>query len=465
MGKKLSLVNSSFLRYERYRLYLLLSSRFETMNSPLIIASNLSKTYLLYPSPAHRLWQMCWRGRRQFYTPFEALKPLSFTIHQGETVGIVGKNGSGKSTLLQLLAGTLSPTSGTLAIRGKVAALLELGAGFSPEFTGRENVLLNAGILGMSQTQIEAAYPDIIAFAGIGEFIHRPVSTYSSGMVVRLAFAVATAAQPDILIVDEALSVGDEAFQRKCFARIEQMKAAGATILFVSHSAQTIVQLCDRAIWLDAGQMRQDGSPKAVLDAYHKALHAQQVEKSPEPEKPRPELLAATAALMPSESLHEYPAQGGKITNIRLTTATGENIPHLEHGQRYRLQYDLAILASVKNLRCGMFLKTRTGVEAAGAVLHLAEHDMPQVEAGANLTLCFDFTCLLYAGNYFLNCGVMGEVEGEGEERYLHRLVDAFSLQILNPTKRNRHGVSPEGLVDLDVAADFTISDSTSATD
>lgn len=416
----------------------------------LIKAENLAKTYLIFNNPAHRLWQMLWRGARQFYTSFEALKPISFEIQRGETVGVIGRNGSGKSTLLQMLAGTLTPTSGSIEINGRVAALLELGAGFNPDFTGRENVYLNASILGLSTAEIDALYSGIEAFAGIGEFIDRPVSTYSSGMVVRLAFAIATAVQPDILIVDEALSVGDEAFQRKCFARIELMKQKGATILFVSHSAQAIIQLCDRALWLDSGVLQKDGKPKEVMDAYHRFLN-QEISRGSAPM----EVSEDENFLQPSESLQEYPPQGGIISQLQLTSEDGSAVTHLEHGQRYLLRYQLTLTEDVQNLRCGMFLKTRTGVEAAGAVLHLTECGVSAALAGQSYQIEFAFTSLLYPGQYFLNCGAMGEVVGE--ERYLHRLVDAYALQVLNPAKRNRHGVSPEGLADLDFAASLSL--------
>ncbi len=424
-------------------------------STALITAENLAKTYLIYSNPAHRLWQMVWRGAKQFYTPFEALKPISFTIARGETVGIVGRNGSGKSTLLQLLAGTLTPTGGRVEIGGKVAALLELGAGFNPEFTGKENVYLNASVLGLSREQTAEAYSGIVAFAGIGDFIDRPVSTYSSGMVVRLAFAIATAAQPDILIVDEALSVGDEAFQRKCFARIELMKQRGATILFVSHSAQTVIQLCDRALWIDSGSLQRDGKPKEVIDAYHRFLNQENTRTNSllSAEETREE--DNISGLLASESLQEYPPAGGRISDLRLTHENGSAVTHLEHGERYTLSYTLTLEENVQDIRCGMFLKTRTGVELAGAVLHLAECGLSDVQAGTSLAINFTFTSLAYSGNYFLNCGVTADVEGV--HRYLHRLVDAFSVQVINATKRNRHGVSPEGLVDLDVAASASI--------
>lgn len=404
-----------------------------------ITARELAKTYLLYPSPRHRLWQMLFRGRKNFYTPFEALKPLSFEIRAGETVGIVGRNGSGKSTLLQLLAGTLNPTGGTVEIKGRVAALLELGAGFNPDFSGRENVYLNGAILGMRREEIDAAFEAIAAFANIGEFIERPVATYSSGMVVRLAFSVATAARPDVLIVDEALSVGDESFQRKCFARIERMRQEGTTVLFVSHAAQTVIQLCDRALWLDRGELLMDGDPKAVIDRYHHYLHA--------PPEQREALRHGNGAQEGSQ----YRPQGGRISQPELLDEKDQPVTTLTYGRSYRLRYRVDLECDVADLRCGMLLKTRTGVEVAGAVLHLKEQGRPRCKAGEPLTVTFRFRCLLYPRSYFLNCGIFGEVDGE--ERYLHRLIDAAEIRVLNPSGRNAHGVSPEGLVDLDFSA------------
>jgi len=198
---------------------------------------------------------------------------VDLTLGRGETVGIVGRNGSGKSTLLQIICGTLQPTAGDVNVNGRVAALLELGAGFNPDFTGRENVYLNGAIIGLSREEIDAEFEKIERFADIGQFINQPTKSYSSGMYVRLAFSVAIHANPDILIIDEALSVGDEAFQRKCFARIEQMQAKGTTILFVSHSAQAVIELCDRAVLLDAGEILLTGTPKQVVGQYQRLMN------------------------------------------------------------------------------------------------------------------------------------------------------------------------------------------------
>jgi lipopolysaccharide transport system ATP-binding protein len=229
--------------------------------------NGVSKHYLMFERPEDRLKQMivprlqrlAGRPPRQYFRDFAALNGISFEVKRGETVGIIGRNGCGKSTLLQVICGTLPPTSGRVEVNGRIAALLELGSGFNPEFTGRENVYLNAAILGLSRRETEARFDAIARFADIGMFIDHPVKTYSSGMYMRLAFAVAINVDPDILVVDEALAVGDEAFSRKCYARIEEIKEKGATILFVSHSAQTVIQLCDRALLLDRGEKILEG--------------------------------------------------------------------------------------------------------------------------------------------------------------------------------------------------------------
>jgi len=239
-----------------------------------ISISNLSKCYQIYQNPRDRLLQMIMRGRRQYYQEFWALRDVSFDLARGETIGIIGRNGAGKSTLLQLICGTLNPSAGEIAVHGRVAALLELGAGFNPEFTGRENVYLNASLLGLTQDEIDARYDEVVAFSGIGDFIHQPVKTYSSGMYVRLAFSVATCVDPDILVVDEALSVGDGEFARKSFDRIMELKKTGTTILFCSHAMYMIEAFCDRAIWLEQGQVRLLDAAPRVTAAYQATLDA-----------------------------------------------------------------------------------------------------------------------------------------------------------------------------------------------
>ena len=238
-----------------------------------IVASEVSKCFKRYRHPVDRLKELLF-PRKQRAQEFWALRNINVEVHRGETLGIVGRNGSGKSTLLQIVVGTLTPTAGRVAVGGRISALLELGSGFNMEFTGRQNVFFNGQILGLTTKEIEERFDDIVAFADIGDFIDQPVKTYSSGMFVRLGFAVATSVDPDILVVDEALSVGDEAFQRKCFARIQDLRERNRTILFVSHSASSILELCDRAALLDRGELLICDRPKTVLDAYHRLLYA-----------------------------------------------------------------------------------------------------------------------------------------------------------------------------------------------
>lgn len=236
-----------------------------------IKVENLSKCYQIYGRPRDRLLQMLMRGRRQYFQEFWALRDISFEVRRGETIGIIGRNGSGKSTLLQLICGTLTPTTGTAEAKGRVAALLELGAGFNPEFTGRENVYLAAGLYGLSREEIDARFENICEFADIGEFIEQPVKTYSSGMFVRLAFAVIAHVDADVLVIDEALSVGDAYFVQKCMRFLRQFMEKG-TLLFCTHDIGAVINLCQKAIWLDHGKMVMMDTPKKVSESYLAAL-------------------------------------------------------------------------------------------------------------------------------------------------------------------------------------------------
>ena len=235
---------------------------------PILEVNELSKAYRMYTKPQDRLKQFLFGRWKQYFKEFDALHPLSFSLDKKECLGVIGRNGSGKSTLLQILAGTLTPTTGHYSLQGKVSALLELGAGFNPDFTGRENVFLNAAILGLSNQQISAKMSSIEQFAEIGQFIDRPVKTYSSGMYVRLAFSTAIHVEPELLIVDEALSVGDAAFQYKCLQKISQLQEQGMSILFVTHDIGAVKRLCNRAIWLHEGKVVASGNAVDVAHAY-----------------------------------------------------------------------------------------------------------------------------------------------------------------------------------------------------
>ena len=431
-------------------------------SEPVIVARGLAKAYPLYERPHHRLLELLFgRFGGAWRREHRALEAMDIEVRAGECVGIVGSNGSGKSTLLQMLCGTLSPSSGTLEVSGRIAALLELGAGFNPEFTGRENVYLNAAVLGLTRDQVDARFDRILAFADIGDFVDQPVRTYSSGMFVGLAFAVAIHVEPDVLIVDEALSVGDEAFQRKCFARIEAMRAAGCTILFVSHSSQTVVQLCDRALWLDAGVLRMDGSPRDVVAAYHrKALSgAHGVVDPARHASPAVEARvdASVVELRRSPSLVEYERSGGELSGARLASVDGAISEMLERGRRYRFSYQLRVDREAPGARAGMMIRNREGFELAGASFEVHRLLGRDPRAGDVLIVEFEFDCLLYPGTYFLSCGAMAM--GDGGEHYLHRLLDAFEIRVLPELSGQRRRVDPQGAIDLRVDVDARFDD------
>ena len=275
----------------------------QAQDRPAVRTRSLSKRYHIYERPSDRLKQFLFRGRKTYFREFHALSDVSFEVKKGEVLGIVGKNGSGKSTLLQLICGTLSPSSGAVEVNGRIAALLELGAGFNPEFTGRENVYLNASILGLDQHETESRYEEIVEFSGIREFMDQPVKTYSSGMYVRLAFSIATCVDPDILVIDEALSVGDGEFARKSFDRIMKLKEAGKTILFCSHSMYQSEAICDHAIWLSHGKVMAQGDASEVVHLYHASLFPEVGEQ----------------AVMAEEATPLSPQGQAKLGRIRVT--------------------------------------------------------------------------------------------------------------------------------------------------
>jgi lipopolysaccharide transport system ATP-binding protein len=293
--------------------------------SPAITVQNLSKCYQLYNQPHDRLKQFLWRGKRQYFREFWALRDVNFEVGKGEVLGIIGQNGAGKSTLLQLLCGTLTPTSGSVKVNGRIAALLELGAGFNPEFSGRENVFMSAAILGLSQKEIEARYEEIVDFSGIRDFIDQPVKTYSSGMFVRLAFSVATSVDPDILVIDEALSVGDGAFARKSFDRIMRLKSQGKTILFCSHSLYQVEALCNKAIWIDNGRIAEIGIPSKVVMAYNENLQSS-IEPSNDviPDIPQISQLKGTARIIKVNANCDGHYSNELLAQSRLSTLTIE---------------------------------------------------------------------------------------------------------------------------------------------
>jgi lipopolysaccharide transport system ATP-binding protein len=292
------------------------------MSSDLAICvENVGKCYQIYAQPRDRLKQFLMGRWRRYFTDFWALKDVSLNVGHGEVLGIIGRNGSGKSTLLQLIAGTLAPTTGVLSHSGRVAALLELGSGFNPEFSGRENVFMSAAIMGLTQREIAERFDEIVDFSGISPFIDQPVKTYSSGMMLRLAFSVATNLDPDILIIDEALSVGDGEFARKSFDRIMSFKAAGKTILFCSHALYQVDALCDRVLWLSEGQARMLGQPKSVIASYDAYLSGMALGNKNEAEMPTQTKIGtarivAVAISVDGDSAQALEAESGQSTVV-----------------------------------------------------------------------------------------------------------------------------------------------------
>jgi teichoic acid transport system ATP-binding protein len=289
-------------------------------DKPVITIENLSKSYHMYATPQDRLKQFLFGKNKKYYREFWALHPLTLDINSGQCIGIIGRNGSGKSTLLQIISGILNPTSGSVSVKGRLVALLELGAGFNPEFTGRENVIINAMLLGLSQAQVMQRFPSIIDFSEIGSFIDQPVKTYSSGMYIRLAFAVAMHVDPDVLIVDEALSVGDAAFQYKCMRRIEELKKGGMTILFVTHDTGAIRRFCDYAYWVHEGRIIADGTAVEVANQYDDFILKQIGDQNP----PAPALNVAEPDVIPAQDA-AFDGPHGSILHCELDDARGVN--------------------------------------------------------------------------------------------------------------------------------------------
>ncbi len=427
---------------------------------PAITLRDIGKCYRIYDRPEDRLKQMLVRGRKMYFREFQALQNISLTIPKGRTVGLVGRNGSGKSTLLQIICGTLAATTGSMQVNGRISALLELGAGFNPDFSGKENIYLNAAILGLTREQTDEKYDDIVAFSGLqAHHLVQAVKTYSSGMYVRLAFAVAVAVEPDILVVDEALAVGDEAFQRKCFARIHDLKAKGTTILFVSHAAQMVIELCDHAILLDTGEILCEGPPREVVTAYHKLIFAPAERKETIRSALQQVGLAAMAQLpeaskslplddtLRSESMVEYEQQGGAISKVRIEDLTGAAVNILKTGERYRFCYQVQFDEEARKPKFGMLIKTQRGLDLGGAVAHaLADADTTQ-QAGTQVDVAFAFDCIFRPGHYFINCGATKLQDDE--DIFIHRIIDALQFKVVD--ERELPAIKPAGLIDLNV--------------
>lgn len=407
------------------------------MSSDVVLtATGLGKRYEIYDHPRDRLMQMLWRGRRTLFREHWALRNVSFEVRRGQMVGVIGRNGSGKSTLLQLVAGVLTPTEGQVEARGRIAALLELGAGFHPEFSGRENVFLNAQILGLTRAQVAARFEEIVDFADIGDAIDQPVKTYSSGMVVRLAFAVAAHVEPDILIVDEALAVGDLSFQARCLDRIKALRDSGVSTLFVTHDLGSFQALCDYGYLLDDGTLMSEGAPDHLAAQYYNLSQEHEMRRqrrvathaaaAPVAAKGKPAGAVEASASKPaahggSPSIDEakqaiaikaasaeyrFGTHDAVIEDFRLLDSQDQPCAALRVGERFAVEFDVQVSAALPDLTAAIMFRNAQGQNLFGAN---TLYDGPVTlipDAGTRYRIRMEMEMMLNPGEYLLHLGL-----------------------------------------------------------
>ena len=406
-----------------------------TEQQPAICVSDLSKVYKLYDRNRDRVMDALGLSKKKRYREHYALSHVSFSIQRGETVGIIGSNGAGKSTILKIITGVLNPTEGEVSVHGRISALLELGAGFNQEYTGIENIYLNGTMMGYSREEIDARMDAIVEFADIGDFIRQPVKMYSSGMFVRLAFAVAINIDPDILVVDEALSVGDVFFQSKCYKKFDEFKEQGKTILFVSHDLSSISRYCDRAILLNRGKMMAEGSPTAMIDLYKK-VRANQVdekgqdlrtEQGREEETPGQELWKNHFDRNPNQQ--DYGDRRAEIIDYALTDEKGLLTASLIKDQPFSIRMKLRFHEPLDFPIAAFTIRTLKGADVTGTNTWY-EHISFAHEAGSERTVTITQNMSLQGGEYFLSLGCTGFHNGELE--VYHRLYDALHFTVIS---------------------------------
>jgi lipopolysaccharide transport system ATP-binding protein len=437
------------------------------MSSELAIAArDVGKAYKIYRRPEDRLKQMFFRSRR-YFEEYWAVQGVDLEVAPGETVGIIGRNGSGKSTLLQLICGTIEPTSGRVETQGRIAALLELGSGFNPEFTGRENVYLAASILGLTTKEIEDRYPAIVEFAGIGDFLEQPAKTYSSGMYARLAFAVAAHVDADILVVDEILAVGDAGFNQKCMRYIRRFKQNG-TLLFVSHDVGSVVNLCDRAVWLDTGIVRESGPAKEVCHDYMAALESEgdgadafrtggRQKRAAAVHRPtrdvRQRMLAEVSGRNNVQVFDFDPdapwfgRRGATVVGVALLSAKDEAVTTLEGGEEVVLQIRCEAHRALCSPIVGFYVKDRLGQSLFGDNTYLMYRDSPlTVNPGQSVVALFRFQLpYLAAGEYSITVGIAEGTQDDHVQQ--HWIDDAMFFRVISsPVLRGLMGIPMLGL-------------------
>ena len=416
-------------------------------SEPVIRIQQLCKTYRIYKRPIDRVLESILHrsGLRKSGDQFreiEALKPMDLDIYPGETVGIIGQNGSGKSTLLQIISGTLYPSNGSVEVNGRLSALLELGAGFNPNFSGRENAYLNGSIMGISRDEMARRFDDIVEFSGIAEFIDQPVKTYSSGMYVRLAFAVAIHMDPDILEVDEALSVGDVRFQNKCFRKLRELKERGTTTLFVTHSSDLIVRHCDRAVLLEKGRVHASGDPAEVVNEYLnllfnndegqvKALSAEGDAKSHDKSGLISDRNIDGCRLRPFYNPAEYRwgDQRGQIQDYVLLINDKPAASLCNSGDQLDLLLRVVFKHDVENPILGLTLKTAVGIVVYGANSRDRNLHIPAGRAGSELLIRYRVPINVVGGDYFISLGLADDCDHK-DNLAVDRRYDLIHLQV-----------------------------------
>jgi len=404
------------------------------MPEPVIVVKGVGKTYYLYRKPSDRAKEALDPRRKKYHHDFYALSDVDLTVYKGETVGILGRNGSGKSTLLKILTGVTSQTSGDVRVDGKVTALLELGAGFNLEMTGMENIFLNGTMQGMKRQEIEKMVPAIVEFADIGEFIDQPVKTYSSGMFVRLAFALAINVNPDVLIVDEALSVGDIYFQAKCYRKFEDFKKAGKTILFVTHDMNSVLRYCDRAMVLHEGKKLAEGSPKSMVDLYKKVavnLHNQSddgVEMKEQTTSIQEVPWKSSLVLNPNKL--DYGDGKMCIVDFGLFNEDGAIIQSVTKQRECTFKMRVRIKEDVQSPIFALTIKDIKGNELTGTNSQFEMLDIPLLHGGEEYVVSFRQTMTLTGGQYLVSLGCT-RFDERGEFVVHHRLYDVFFFNVV----------------------------------
>lgn len=402
--------------------------------TPVIQVKDLVKVYKLYDKPKDRMKEALGFGKKQIHRQHYALNGINIEICQGETVGIIGTNGSGKSTILKIITGVLNPTSGQVTVNGRISALLELGAGFNMEYNGIENVYLNGTMMGFSEKEIKAKLPEILEFADIGDYVYQPVRTYSSGMFVRLAFAVAINIEPEILIVDEALSVGDVFFQAKCYHKFEEFKKMGKTIVFVSHDLSSISKYCDRVLLLNQGTLLGEGSPKEMIDAYKRVLVGQyelpesaHAEDLPEDSEPRH---VGEAAEDINPDLLEYGTKQAEIQEFYLTDDRGVRTTAVLKGSSFTVHMRVRFHEHIPAPIFAFTIKNVLGTEITGTNTVIEKAFLESAEPGQVKDITFEQRMNLQGGEYLLSLGVTG-YNGDDFEVY-HRLYDVLDITVVS---------------------------------